>query len=106
MSGASSDQEKITVGLDVSDKHVHACFLDHQGNIVEESRLAATAVALRRRFGGAERYRVVIEAGLHSPWMSRLLLDLGHELYVANPRRTCERSTRTRTRAIAWTPST
>lgn len=31
--------------------------------------------------------RVVLEAGLHSPWMSRLLIDLGHEVYVANPRR-------------------
>jgi transposase len=87
MSATDNDQDLLTVGLDVSDKHVHACFLDHHGNIVEESRLAATAVALRRRFGGAERYRVVLEAGLHSPWMSRLLLDLGHELYVANPRR-------------------
>jgi transposase len=87
MSGASNDQGQMTAGLDVSAKHVHACFLDHHGNIVEETRLAATAVALRRRFGGAERYRVVLEAGLHSPWMSRLLLDLGHELYIANPRR-------------------
>ena len=33
MGGASGDQEKITVGLDVSDKHVHACFLDHQGTL-------------------------------------------------------------------------
>jgi transposase len=87
MSSANSHQDRLTVGLDVSDKYVHACFLDQQGSIVEESRLAATAVALRRRFGGSERYRVVLEAGLHSPWMSRLLLDLGHELYVANPRR-------------------
>jgi transposase len=87
MTITSNDQGQFTVGLDVSDKHVHACFLDHGGNIVEESRLAATATALRRRFGGLERYRVVLEAGLHSPWMSRLLLELGHEIYVANPRR-------------------
>jgi len=87
MSTTSDDQGHFTVGLDVSDRYVHACFLDQEGNIVEESRLAATAVALRRRFGGPERYRVVLEAGLHSPWMSHLLLELGHELYVANPRR-------------------
>ena len=78
---------QMTVGLDVSDRHVHTCFIDHDGLIVEESRLAATSNALRRRFSGGERYRVILEVGVHSPWMSRLLVDLGHEVYVANARR-------------------
>jgi hypothetical protein len=43
MSDSSSDQGQITVGLDVSDKHVHACFLDHHGMTVE---LAAFAIHL------------------------------------------------------------
>jgi transposase len=30
--------------------------------------------------------RVVMEAGTHSPWASRLLAELGHEVVVANPR--------------------
>ena len=77
----------MTVGLDVGDKNIHACFLDEDGVVVEESRLAATPGALYRRFSGDERYRIILEAGIHSPWMSRLLLDLGHEVYVANPRR-------------------
>lgn len=34
MSGASNDQGQLTVGLDVSDKHVHACFFDHHVRIV------------------------------------------------------------------------
>jgi transposase len=87
MSSTSSYATEMTVGLDVGDKYVHACFLDHDGIIVEESRLTTSAVALRRRFGGEERYRVVLEAGLHSPWISRLLAELGHDVYVANPRR-------------------
>ncbi len=87
MSNASGHENEMTVGLDVGDKYVHACFLDHDGTIVEESRVATTAPALRRRFGGEEHFRVVLEAGLHSPWMSRLLAELGHEVYVANPRR-------------------
>jgi transposase len=78
---------QTTVGLDVSDRHVHTCFIDHDGLIVEEARLAATSNALRRRFSGAERYRVILEVGAHSPWMSRLLTTLGHEVYVANARR-------------------
>jgi transposase len=76
-----------TVGLDLGDKTIQACFLDHHGDIVEESRLKATDASLRRRFSGEPHYRVGLEAGLHSPWISRLLLDLGHEVYVANPRR-------------------
>ncbi|MBA3559266.1 MAG: transposase [Gemmatimonadaceae bacterium] len=31
--------------------------------------------------------RIVIEAGTHSPWISRLLADRGHEVIVANARR-------------------
>src|SRR5665647_3935982 len=77
----------VTVGLEVGDKNIHACFLDGDGMVVEESRLAATASALRRRFSGGECCRIILEAGVHSPWMSRLLLDLGHEVYVANPRK-------------------
>ena len=84
---SSDGQGQITVGLDVGDKNIHACFLDQDGAIVEESKLGATPGALRRRFSGGERYRIILEAGLQSPWMSHLLLGLGHEVYVANPRR-------------------
>jgi transposase len=87
MNSGSDGDGMMTVGLDAGDKYVHACFLDHNGDIVEESRVATTAPALRRRFGGEERYRIILEAGLHSPWMSRLLSELGHDVYVANPRR-------------------
>ena len=66
-----------TVGLDLGDKTIQACFLDHHGDIVEESRLKATDAALRRRFSGEPRYRIVLEAGLHSPWISRLLVGPG-----------------------------
>jgi transposase len=30
---------------------------------------------------------IAIEAGMHSPWISRLLTKLGHEVIVANPRK-------------------
>lgn len=33
------------------------------------------------------RARVVLEVGAHSPWVSRLLEELGHEVLVANARR-------------------
>ncbi|MEX0842835.1 MAG: PKD domain-containing protein, partial [Gemmatimonadota bacterium] len=34
-----------------------------------------------------ERARIVLEVGTHSPWISRLLTELGHEVVVANPRK-------------------
>jgi hypothetical protein len=30
---------------------------------------------------------MVIKAGTHSPWVSRLLAECGHEVLVANPRK-------------------
>jgi transposase len=44
-------------------------------------------MALERRFAQSEPLRIVLEAGTHSPWVSRLLSDLGHEVLVANPRK-------------------
>jgi transposase len=78
---------QLTVGLDVGDKYTHACVLDADGEILEEIRLSTNARALRHRFEGKEQHRVVLEAGVHSPWISRLLVEIGHEVYVANPRR-------------------
>jgi transposase len=54
--------------------------------VLEESRVATTAPALQRRFRGIEGCRVVVEVGGHSPWVSRLLQQLGHEVIVANAR--------------------
>jgi transposase len=31
--------------------------------------------------------QIALEVGTHSPWASRLLEELGHEVLVANPRR-------------------
>jgi transposase len=37
-------------------------------------------------FGSMGRCRIGMEVGTHPPWVSRLLLALGHEVVVANPR--------------------
>jgi transposase len=37
-------------------------------------------------FGGMPRSRIALETGMHSPWVSRLLSDLGHEVIVAHAR--------------------
>ena len=77
----------MTVGLDVGDRYSYLCVLDAAGEVVEEGRIPTTAAALQRRFLSAERMRIVLETGTHSPWMSRALEALGHEVLVANARR-------------------
>ena len=78
----------VTVGVDIGDRHSHLCVLDTAtGEVVEEGRINTTPAAFERRFAGAGPMRVAIEVGTHSPWASRLLKRLGHEVLVANARK-------------------
>jgi transposase len=77
----------VTVGLDVGDRYSYLCLVDAAGDVIEEGRVLTTPTALERRFARAERMRIVLETGTHSPWISRLLTAGGHEVFVANARR-------------------
>jgi transposase len=56
--------------------------------VIEEGRLRTTPEAFRRRFASQRPMRIAIEAGTHSPWVSRLLeQECDHEVLVANPRK-------------------
>ena len=76
----------VVVGLDLGDRFSWLCVLDGDGEVVEEGRIQSTEAALRRWFGPRESACVAIEVGTHSPWVSRLLKELGHEVIVANAR--------------------
>jgi transposase len=77
-----------TVGVDVGDRHSQLCLLDAEtGEIIEEARISTSPAAFERRFSAAEPMRVAIEAGTHSPWISRVLEGCGHEVLVANARK-------------------
>jgi transposase len=85
---ASKEQPKMTAGLDIGDKYSYLCLIDQEsGEVVEEGRLRTTPEALRRRFASEQPLRIAIEAGTHSPWMSRVLEECGHEVLVANARK-------------------
>ncbi len=90
MSDGSRRKPSMTVGIDLGDKYSYLCLLDTEsGEVIEESRLRTTPEALRRRFSSEQQpLRVAIEAGTHSPWVSRVLEECGHEVLVANPRKT------------------
>lgn len=79
--------EKLTIGVDIGDRSSHYCVVDGKGEIVEEGKLDTTRTGLNALFEGLARVSVAIEAGTHSPWISRHLSSQGHEVIVANPRR-------------------
>jgi transposase len=81
-----ASKELITIGMDLGDKTSRYCMLDGNGEVVEERSLATTKKGMTQVFGGLRRCRIAIEVGTHSPWVSRLLKSLGHEVIVANAR--------------------
>ncbi len=88
MTDGSREQPPMTAGLDLGDKHSYLCLIDqHSGEVVEEGRLRTTPEALKRRFASERPLRIALETGTHSPWVSRLLEDCGHQVLVANARK-------------------
>ncbi len=89
MTDVSKGERAVTIGLDLGDRYSYLCMLDTEsGEAIEEGRLRTTPEAFGRRFGSERPMRVAIEAGTHSPWVSRLLEGCGHEVLVANARKT------------------
>src|SRR6202047_3662674 len=80
-------QQKLTIGLDLGDRNSWYCVLDEAGQIQLEQRVRTTAKALQEVFGTMPGSRIALEIGTHSPWISRMLSDLGHEVIVANARK-------------------
>jgi transposase len=79
-------EQKVTIGLDLGDRWSWYCVLDEAGAIVLEQKLGTTPKAVKEVFGAIARSRIALETGTHSPWVSRLLSELGHEVIVAHAR--------------------
>ena len=77
----------LTIGMDLGDKESSVCVLGADGEIRHQDRVRTTEPALQAAFSRVEPSLIVIEVGTHSPWVSRLLRELGHRVIVANPRR-------------------
>jgi hypothetical protein len=78
---------RVTIGIDLGDRRSDVCILNESGVVMAHTKAATTehglSKALKRHLGA----RVILEVGTHSPWVSRLLEGLGHEVIVANPSR-------------------
>jgi transposase len=79
-------EQKLTIGFDLGDRSSWYCVLDEAGSVLLEQRVSTTPKAMKEVFGGMPRSRIALETGMHSPWVSRLLSELGHEVIVAHAR--------------------
>ena len=77
---------KLTIGLDLGDRSSWYCVLDEAGEVLLEQRLGTTPKAMKEVFGKMPQSRIALETGMHSPWVSRVLSELGHEVIVAHAR--------------------
>src|ERR1700720_1926575 len=77
-------EQKLTIGLDLGDRWSFYCILDEAGKIILEQKLPTTPEAMKQTFGKIPRSLIALETGTHSPWVSRLLTELGHEVIVAH----------------------
>lgn len=75
----------LTVGLDLGDRTSRTCEVDGRGEVMKRGQVATDVLGIKMYFGSRARCRVVLEVGTHSPWISRQLEELGHEVVVANP---------------------
>src|SRR5277367_1532247 len=79
-------EQKLTIGLDLGDRSSWYCVLDEAGDVLLEQKLSTTPKAMREVFEKIPRSRIALETGMHSPWVSRVLSELRHEVIVAHAR--------------------
>jgi transposase len=76
---------KLTIGVDLGDRESHYCILDEAGEVVRHGKVATTKAGIGALLEKMPCSRVALEVGTHSPWVSRLVSGMGHEVIVANP---------------------
>ena len=84
--GTKARRQEMTIGMDLGDKTSRYCVLNGDGEVIQEQSVATTKKGMLRVFGARKRCRIAMEVGTHSPWVSRLLGGMGHEVIVANAR--------------------
>lgn len=80
-------KDPITIGMDLGDHNHIAVVFDGAGNELDVSKVINTKIGIVKYFKRFKGATVAIEAGSHSPWISRLLEQMGCSVYVGNPRK-------------------
>lgn len=74
-------------GIELHAKSSQVTVVDEDGEVMERASLPTTRRALERWFGGRAGMRILVEASGSSPWVVRVLRELGHDVGVVDPRR-------------------
>lgn len=78
----------ITIGMDLGDKFHIAVAFDSEGNEIGATEVLNTKSGIIKYFREYEGATVAMEAGTHSPWISRLLKEeMNCRVHVGNPRK-------------------
>ena len=77
-------EQKLTIGVDLGDRWSFYCVLDEAGKIILEQKVPTTPEAIKQAFGKMPQSLIALETGTHSPWVSRLLTELGYKVIVAH----------------------
>ena len=80
-------KRNITIGMDLGDQKNVVVAMDETGKEIETKTIRNTELSLRKFFSRYCDATVAIEAETHSPWISRLLKEIGCTVYVGNPRK-------------------
>ena len=93
---AKRESVPFYIGIDLGDKKSNYCIMDDSKEIRAEGVIAMTANEFKAFFSAIPSSRIAMEVGTHSPWINALLEELGHDVYVANPRKmeSIQKSTR------------
>lgn len=79
--------KSITIGMDLGDKNHVVCVLDETGKTISNATIENNQESLTTFFLKYKGATVAMEAGTHSPWISRQLSVLGCTVLVGNPRK-------------------
>jgi len=79
--------DSITIGMDLGDRRHQVCVLDKEANVIKSCQVSNTQGAINKFFSHYRGVTVAIEAGTHSPWISRELEGCGCKVLIGNPRK-------------------
>ncbi len=105
---AMASKQRLTIGLDLGDRTSRYCIVDEAGEVVSENSVPTAKGGLDSLFGKMPSSRVALEVGTHSPWVSRQLAALGHQVIVANAHKvrlitgSVRKNDRIDARKLAW----
>ena len=73
------------IGMDLSDRTEEFHALDAKSKTIGTGKVSLLSSEVQRWASQIPPTLIAIEAGTHSPWLSRILSACGHEVIVANP---------------------